>query len=152
MRALLATIAAVVLVSSVGASLAQTAGPQPQQQQQVLGIYAQVEVRNSDGTLVSYLETSNVRISDPAQFNKVVDSEIGQFKRTVVNTAGGQVEILQVNETYVHKSPTIVSLNLITLETKDGPKNLVVADHDGFPVVPGDRMTTYWTIVRSVGP
>lgn len=147
MRLLVAVaLVSILAISSVGISYAQTTGPQ---QQQVLGIYAQVEIQDSSGNLVSYLETSNVRIVDPSQFNQIINENVGQFKRSVVNTQDGDIEILQVNETFVHKSPTIVSLNLISLKTPAGPGTLVVADHDGFPVVPGDRMTTYWTIVRT---
>ncbi len=147
MRVLLSIMLVSILgVSSIGMSFAQTVGPQ---QQQVLGIYAQIVIRDSSGNLVSYLETSNVRINDPSQFNQIIDDNIGQFKRTVVTTTSGDIEILQVNETFVHPSPTIVSLNLISLKTAEGPKTLVIADHDGFPVIPGDRMTTYWTIVRT---
>ena len=149
MRILLALPVLLILgMSSFGISFAQTAGPQ-QPQQQLLGIYAQVVITDSSGNLVSYLETSNVRIGDPTQFNQIIDENMGQFKKTVVSTSSGDVEILQVNDTLVHQSPTIVSLNLISLKTPAGPKTLVVADHDGFPVVPGDRMTTYWTIVRT---
>ena len=140
-------IVSLLALSTFGISFAQTVGPA---QQQVLGIYAQVEIQDSSGNLVSYLETSNARIADPSQFNQIINENISQFKRTVVNTQEGDIEILQVNETFVHKSPTIVSLNLISLKTPAGPKTLVVADHDGFPVVPGDKMTTYWTIVRTV--
>ena len=138
-----------IVGSSVGASFAQTVGPTPQK---VLGIYVQIAVRDKAGTLVSYLETSNVKISDPGQFNQLVDQNIGQFKESTVNAGGQDIEILQVNDTFVHSSPTIVSLNLISLNTSSGPKQLVVADHDGFPVVPGDKMTTYWTIHRTAGP
>lgn len=149
MRILLALPVLLVLgMSSFGISFAQTSGPQ-QPQQQLLGIYAQIVITDSSGNLVSYLETSNVRIGDPTQFNQIIDENMGQFKKTVVSTSSGDVEILQVNDTLVHQSPTIVSLNLISLKTPAGPKTLVVADHDGFPVVPGDRMTTYWTIVRT---
>ena len=137
-----------ILVSSIGLASAQTTGPVPQQ---VLGIYAQIVVENSSGNLVSYLETSNVRINDVTQFNQIINENINQFKKTTVNEEGQDIEILQVNETLVHKSPTIISLNFISLKTPSGSKILVVADHDGFPVSVGDKMTTYWTIVRTAG-
>ncbi len=137
-----------VLMSSVGISFAQTAGPTPQQ---LLGIFAQIVIRDSSGNLVSYLETSNVRINDQENFNQIINENINQFKKTTVTVQGQDIEILQVNDTLVHQSPTIVSLNLISLKTPSGPKVLVVANHDGFPVAPGDKMTTYWTIVRTAG-
>ncbi len=136
------------MVSTMGVAFAQTAGPEPQQ---VLGIYAQIKVEDSAGNLVSYLETSNMRINDASQFNQIIDENINQFKKTPVNVGGQDIEILQVNESRVLQSSTIISLNIISLKTPSGPKVLVVANHDGFPVAPGDKMTTYWTIVRTAG-
>ncbi len=138
-----------MLMSCAGIVFAQTAGPTPQQ---VLGIYAQIVIEDGSGNLVSYLETSKVRIADPAQFNQILNENIGQFKKTVINDGGQNIEILQVNDTLVHKDSTIISLNLISLKTPNGSKVLVAADHDGFPVVTGDKMITYWTIVRTAGP
>ena len=137
-----------MITSSAGIAFAQTAGPTPQQ---LLGIYAQIEIEDSSGNLVSYLETSNVKVLYPDEINQIINENIGQFKKTVINAGGQDVEILQVNDTLVHKSPTIVSLNLISLNTSKGPITLVIANHDGFPVAPGDKMITYWTIVRTAG-
>ncbi|MDE1766175.1 MAG: hypothetical protein KGI27_07880 [Thaumarchaeota archaeon] len=146
MRLLFLSLAAVlVLVSTAGLSFAQTAGPS----QSVLGIYAQVVVYDSSGNLVAYLETSRATILDTVQFNALVNQNIGQFTRTVASAGGQEIEILKANETVVHPYASIISENLISLNTPDGPKTLVFAEHDGYPVEKGDRVTTYWTIVRT---
>jgi len=71
------------------------------------------------------------------------------FKSTIINVGGQNLEILKVNDTFVHHSPTIVSQNLISVNTSHGIEILVTADHDGYPVIPGDKVTSYWTIIRT---
>lgn len=153
-----------LLVLSTGISFAQTVGPQqqtvgpqpqtavPQQtavQQQIIGIYAQIEVQDSSGNLVSYLETPRATVINPSRFNQLIDQNMNLFKSTMINVGGQNVEILKVNDTIVHHSPTIVSQNLISVTTPQGTETLVTADHDGYPVVTGDKVTTYWTIIRT---
>ncbi|MDE1828683.1 MAG: hypothetical protein KGI25_00005, partial [Thaumarchaeota archaeon] len=117
-----------------------------------LGVYAQIVVKDASGNLVSYIESSNTRLLvSAAQFNQILNQNLSHFKKTELNANGQNIEILQVNNTLVHKDPTIVSLNIISLGTPSGPQILVIANHDGFPVVAGDKMTVYWTIVRSNG-
>jgi hypothetical protein len=146
-RLLLVLMIGSILVLATGNSFAQTAGPS---QQAVLGIYAQIIVHDSSGNLVAYLETPRVTIYHPDQLNDQINSNIGMFQRNMINVGGQNLEILQVNNTVVHQTPTIVSLNLISTKTSYGNETLAAADHDGYPVVPGDKVTTYWTIIRSV--
>ncbi len=147
MRLLLLSLAALsVLVSSTGISFAQSTGTA----YPVLGIYAQVIVRDQAGNLVTYLETSRVTILNTNTFNKEIDDNIGIFDRSVADLNGQQIEILKANETLVQPYPTIVSQNIISVQTPQGEKTLVFADHDGYPAAKGDRVTAYWTIVRAL--
>ncbi|MGI0088437.1 MAG: hypothetical protein ACREBI_10860 [Nitrosotalea sp.] len=133
-----------VLLLSTGVSFAQSpAAPSP-----ILGVYAQIVVHDSTGNLVSYLETDRVKIVDPETFSQLINSNINLFQRSLTSVGGHEIEILKVNDSIVHASPTIVSLNLVSETTPNGKQNFVFADHDGYPVVPGDRVTTYWTIIR----
>ncbi len=135
-----------ILVLSTGLAFAQSSGAT----YPVLGIYAQVVVRDQAGNLVSYLETSRVTIINTLTFNKQINENIGLFQRTVADFNGQQIEILKANETLVHPFTTIVSSNLISVNTANGQKTLVFAEHDGYPMTKGDKVTTYWTIVRSL--
>ena len=141
---LLVLVLGSILVSSTGNSFAQTT------RQTVLGIYAQIEVQDSSGNLVAYIETPRVTIYYPDQLNEQINENMNMFKRSLVNVGGQNLEILQVNDTAVHTSPTIVTLNIISASTPSGKIGLAAAYHDGYPVVPGDKVTTYWTIIRSV--
>jgi hypothetical protein len=142
MRLVVCTIIGLVLLFSTGISFAQTP------QERILGIYAQVVVQDSSGKLVSYLETSRVTILNTSQFNQLIDQNINQFQASQINISGQPVQMLKAIESIVHSTQTIISQNLITLNTPSGSQDLVYAAHDGYPVVPGDKVTTYWTIIR----
>ncbi|MDE2588442.1 MAG: hypothetical protein KGL95_02080 [Patescibacteria group bacterium] len=134
-----------LLILSTGSSFAQTVGPP----QQILGVYAQIEVQDSSGNLISYLETSRATVIDPGKFNQLINQNMDQFKSNIITVGGQNIEILKANDTIVHPSATIVSQNLISVKTSSGTETLVTADHDGYPVVKGDKVTTYWTIIRT---
>ncbi len=142
---LLASLVGFVLLFSSGSSFAQNLP-----QEQVLGIYAQVVVQDSSGNLVTYLETSRATIVNESTFNQLVDQNIGQFQVSQINLGGQDLQMLKATESIVHTSSTIVSQNLISLKTNQGDQPLVYANHDGYPVTKGDKVTTYWTILRAV--
>jgi hypothetical protein len=144
---LLALVIGSILILATGNSFAQTTDSS---QQSVLGIYAQIIVHDSSGNLVAYIEIPRVIIYHPDQLNSQINSNMGMFDRNIINVGGQNLEILQVNSTVVHQTPTIVSLNLISTNTPNGNETLAAAVHDGYPVIPGDKVTTYWTIIRSV--
>lgn len=146
MRILLPAIAiTIVLFSAMGVSSAQTVGPA----RQIIGVYAQVVVHDSSGNLVAYLETSRVTIMDPARFNQLLDQNMDEFTSSTINVNGQNIEILKANDTVTHTYPTIVSQNLISVKTGTGTEPLVAANHDGYAVLKGDKVTTYWTIIRT---
>ena len=148
MHPLVASAIVFVLIMSTGSAFAQVS--QIGIENRVLGIYAQVVVHDSSGNLISYLETLRVTIFDPLTFNNLVDQNMNMFERSVINMGGQNVEILKVNDSIVHTSPTIVSQDLVTMNSANSTKVLVAADHDGYPVIAGDKVTTYWTIVRAL--
>lgn len=141
---LFAAIIGFILLFSTGSSFAQTP------QESVLGIYAQIVVQDSSGNLVSYLETSHVTILNAEQFNNLIDQNINKFQVSQIDVSGQELQMLKVNQSLVHSSRLIISQNVISLDTPSGPQDLVYAAHDGYPVVPGDKVTTYWTIIRTL--
>ena len=139
---LLAILFALVLMVSFSNSYAQS----PQNN---IVIHVQIKVENSDGALVSYLETDKVIITDYASLNALLDTNAPVLHKKIISIGDQKYELIKATDVLVHTSPTIVSENLISAE--GGGKSselLALADHDGYPVVKGDKVTTYWTILR----
>ena len=142
MKLLLGVTIAFVLMISFANSYAQT----PQNN---IAIHVQIKVENSDGALVSYLETDKVIITDYASLNTLLDTNAPILHKKVISLGDQKYELIKATDVLVHTSPTIVSENFISAVGGGGsPELLALVDHDGYPVVKGDKVTTYWTIIR----
>jgi len=143
-KLLLGGIIAFVLMVSFSNSYAQT----PQNN---FAIHVQIKVENSDGALVSYLETDKVIITDYTSLNALLDTDAPIMHKKIVTEGDQKYELIQATDVVVHTSPTIVSENFISaVGAGNSQEILALADHDGYPVVKGDKVTTYWTILRPV--
>jgi len=111
-------------------------------------VFAQVEVRNSDDNLVAYLEVKKIAIYDLAKLNQLLDQSSGTVEKNMITLDGKKYEMIKGTGVVVHSSPTVVSKNVISNNQEGSSQTLVEADHDGYPVVPGDKVTTTWTIIR----
>lgn len=141
MKLLLGVIMVSVLMISFSNSYAQT----PQNN---IAIHVQIKVENSDGALVSYLETDKVIITDYANLNALLDTNAPVLHKKIVTLGDQKYELIKATDVLVHSSPTIVSENFISANSANSQEILALADHDGYPVVKGDKVTTYWTILR----
>ncbi len=141
MKLLLGVIMVSVLMISFSNSYAQT----PQNN---IAIHVQIKVENSDGALVSYLETDKVIITDYANLNALLDTNAPVLHKKIVTLGDQKYELIKATDVLVHSSPTIVSENFISENSANSQEILALADHDGYPVVKGDKVTTYWTILR----
>ena len=135
MKLLLGVIIVSVLMVSFSNSYAQT----PQNN---IAIHVQIKVENSDGALVSYLETDKVIIIHYADLNALLDTNAPVLHKKIVMLGDQKYELIQATDVLVHSSPTIVSENFISANSGTSQEILALADHDGYPVVKGDKVTT----------
>lgn len=141
MRILLAILVlALVGIVPVEQSYAQTPNN--------VSIFLQIQVRDSNGVLVSYMETHQVTIIDVAKLNLLLNQKSPLFEKSIVTNGDQKFEVIKATDIEVHTSGTIVSQNMISVTNGQHSQVLAVADHDGYPVVPGDKVTAYWTLVR----
>jgi len=113
-----------------------------------IAIHVQIKVENSDGALVSYLETDKVIIEDYTSLNALLDTSAPVLHKKIISIGDQKYELIKATNVLVHSSPTIVSENFISANSANSQEILALADHDGYPVVKGDKVTTYWTILR----
>ena len=115
-----------------------------------IGIFVQIKVQDSSGNLVSYLEASKITVTDVAKLNLLLNSNSPVFSKSVISNGAQKFEVIKATDTFVHQSGTIVSQNMISSSNDKTQEVLAIADHDGYPVIPGDKVTSYWTIIRPV--
>jgi hypothetical protein len=120
------------------------------QTQNNLAIFVQIKVQDSGGNLVSYLEATKITVTNVTKLNLLLDQNSSVYTKSLVTNGDQKFEVIKANDTVTHQSDTIVSQNMISYTNGQHSEVLATADHDGYPVVKGDRVTTYWTIIRPV--
>jgi len=120
------------------------------QTQNNLAIFVQIKVQDSGGNLVSYMEATKITVTNVAKLNLLLDQNSPVFTKSLVTNGDQKFQVIKVNDTVVHTSVTIVSQNMISSTNGQQSEVLATANHDGYPVVKGDRVTAYWTIIRPV--
>lgn len=143
MRSLLAIICAIVLISSFTNSYAYN----PKYD---IGINVQIKIENSDGALVSYLETYKARIMDVSKLQAFLDQNSPNLYKKIITIRDQKFELIKTTGVVIHENDTIVSANLVSVKNNNSLQVLALTYHDGYPVVKGDKVTTYWTILRLV--
>lgn len=139
-------IAAFILL--LGNCLVATSYAQSSEINKTFFIFVQTQIRNSDGNLVAYLEANKIAILQPERLDKFLDS------KHVISTMtrGSQdYELIQVDLVKKVEETDVISKTVLgTLENNE-PVLLAASDHDGYPIVPGDTITSIWTVIRPAG-
>lgn len=139
MKVILLSLFSIVFISLIGNSYAQS------DQTKSTFVFVQTVVRNSDGQMVAYLEANKVFVPNFDLLNLYLDTQPTQ--QTVVN-AGQNYDLIHLEfpekiSEYAVKSKTAFGIVA-------GSQQVMIAysDHDGYPVVSGDTITSIWTVIR----
>lgn len=113
-------------------------------------IFVQTTLRNSDGTLVVYLES--VKFSDlnlPA-LKSFLDYEATRGNDPIIAVDGQNFQVIRRVQSQSFDSEELVASTILS-DAVDG-KNIILARfaHDGYSTIPGDTLESMWTFVRSV--
>jgi hypothetical protein len=111
-------------------------------------IYAQIVIQDANGNLVAYLESGRVTINDLDALNKLIDQNADIFQKSTLTINNQNYDLIKAKDVVIHSSATIVSENTISGSNGVNKVVLVSVTYDGYPVVKGDKVTTYWTILR----
>jgi len=115
-----------------------------------LYINVQSELRNSDGQLISFLESSKFTDINVRELYNFLDLEASVGNDPIVTIDGKIFQIIQRMSILTFDYETVIgSTNL--LHNLDGqPIHLARFAHDGLPIVSGDTLQSTWTFVRLV--
>ena len=136
---LLSISLSIVFVSLIGSSYAQS------DQKNSKFIFAQTVVRNSDGQLIAYLEANKVFVPNSDLLNRHLDKQSPQ--QTFVEE-GQRYDLIHLEFTEKISRNHVISKTAFGIVADDKQIMMAYSDHDGFPVVPGDTLTSIWTIIR----
>lgn len=113
-------------------------------------IYVSVQtmLRNSDGKLVVYLESSKFSYVDFQALKSFLDYEISVENDPVITIDGKKYVLVQRMQQITYDSDSVIAST--SLHDSFEGKTILLARfvHDGYPIIAGDELTSIWTFLR----
>lgn len=113
-------------------------------------ILVQTSVRNSDGQLVVYLESSKFTEINNTALKSFLDFEASRGTDPIMTIDGENYQIIRRVQTQIFDSDGLVASTVLSDNIDGKPILLARFAHDGYPRVSGDSMESIWTFIRPV--
>ena len=115
-----------------------------------LFIFVQTTVRNSDGQLVAYLESSKFTNLNLELLGPFLDLEASRGNDPIVTINEKEYQVIRRVQSKTFTSNDLVASTLLS-DSIDGKLTIIARfAHDGYPVSPGDTLESMWTFIRPV--
>ena len=115
-----------------------------------LFIFVQTTIRNSDGQLVTYLESSKFTDLNLELLGPFLDFEASRGNDPIVTINGEEYQVIRRVQSKTFPSEDLVASTILS-DSFDGKlTKLARFAHDGYPVSAGDTLESMWTFIRPV--
>ena len=113
-----------------------------------LFIFVQSTIRNSDGQLVTYLESSKFTDLNLELLVTFLDFESARANDPIVTINEKEYQVIRRVQTKTFPSDDLVASTILS-DTIDGKLTMLARfAHDGYPVSAGDTLESMWTFIR----
>jgi hypothetical protein len=113
-------------------------------------ILVQSIVRNSDGLLMVYLESTKFSDLNLSSLESFLDFETSRGNDPIITIDETQFQVIRRVQSQSFNSEGLVPSTVLLDNVDEKPLVLARFAHDGYSVVPGDTIESIWTFVRSV--
>lgn len=113
-------------------------------------IFAQTTVRNSDGQLVAYLESTKFTDLNLGAVKSFLDFEASRGNDPVITIDGMQYQVIRRVQSQTFDTADLVASTILSDNVDNKSVLLARFAHDGYPVIPGDTLESMWTFIRPV--
>lgn len=113
-------------------------------------VFVQTTVRNSDGVLVAYLESSKFTDLNLPALESFLDFEASRGNDPIISIDGQNYQVIRRVQSQSFDSEGLVASTILSDNVDGKPIVLARFAHDGYTVVPGDTLESMWTFVRVV--
>jgi len=113
-------------------------------------IFVQSTVRNSDGVLVVYLESSKFTNLNKPALESFLDFEALRGADPIITIDGENYQVIRRVQSQSFSSDDLTASTILSDNIDGKPVVLARFAHDGYPVVSGDTLESMWTFVRLV--
>ena len=106
-----------------------------------------------DGNLLAYIESDKISVFDSKTITELMDLESSQANDPVYQINADQVQVIvRQHITEVETVTLSTDSQLLSNSTNEDGKEIIILRiiHDGYLASPGDTITTYWNLVRSI--
>ncbi len=115
-------------------------------------ILLQLVLRDKDGNLLAYLETTEKIRVRPSSLNWFMMQQ-PNTNYVMIDNEPFEVIHWRTNESPARKSHYAMAMYIHISKVPDlGKINLVVMNHEAYQVEPGDRLKVYWTAYLPINP
>jgi len=113
-------------------------------------IFVQSTIRNSDGQLVTYLESSKFTDLNLGLLGPFLDFETARGNDPIVTINEKEYQVIRRVQTKTFPRDDLVASTILS-DTIDGKLTMLARfAHDGYPVSQGDTLESMWTFIRPV--
>ena len=113
-------------------------------------IFVQSTIRNSDGILVAYLESSKFTDLNKPALESFLDFEASRGNDPIITIDGQNYQVIRRVQSQSFDSDGLVASTILS-DSVDGKLTVLARfTHDGYPTVSGDTLESMWTFVRPV--
>ena len=117
---------------------------------QGLFIFVQTTVRNPDGQLVTYLESSKFTDLNLGLLGPFLDFEASRGNDPIVTIDEKEYQVIRRVQSKTFERDDLVASTILS-NMVDGKLTMLARfAHDGYPVTPGDILESMWTFIRPV--
>ena len=116
----------------------------------IIFVFVQTTVRNADGQLVVYLESTKFTDLNLTAIKSFLDFEASRGKDPVITIDGSQYQVIRRVQSQTFNSEDLVASTILSDNVDEKPVLLARFAHDGYSVIPGDTLESMWTFIRPV--
>jgi hypothetical protein len=117
---------------------------------QGLFIFVQTTVRNPDGQLVTYLESSKFTDLNLELLGPFLDFEASRGNDPIVTIDEKEYQVIRRVQSKTFERDDLVASTILSNTIEGKLTMLARFAHDGYPVTPGDILESMWTFIRPV--
>ena len=113
-------------------------------------IFVQTTVRNSDGQLIVYLESSKFTDLNLELLGSFLDFEASRGNDPIVTINEEEYQVIRRVQSKTFERDDLVASTILS-DAVDGKLTMLARfAHDGYPVSSGDTLESMWTFIRPV--
>jgi len=112
-------------------------------------IFVQTFLHNSNGQLITYMATDTFTNIDSKLLENLLDSEAND-KDPIITLEGKKYQVINRKLIIPYDKENVIASTIIAHSQEGKLKTVARFAHDGYPIEPGDKVTSIWTFIRPI--